>query len=133
MDNLHIYPEVTMLHVHVLQCYMCYNKVNVILECYPHPIIATAYTHNKHLIASTVSTLEAPNPPTPTSEDVMKEFLTFFSRVIKKIKGEEFNVHASLVDNANPFCVNTHTCTYVCVYIHSIQTPGKTSNGAGRV
>lgn len=61
-------------------------------------------TSNKHPTLTTLATPVHRNP-TPTPEEIMKEFPTVFNGQIKTMKGEEF--HISLTDNAKPFCVKT--------------------------
>ena len=100
-DELHIYPEVT----GVLLSRKAAKRLNILPECYPHPINTTLATPKKCLLASKVHTLEAPSHPTPTSADLVKEFVIVFNGVIKLMEGEEF--HISLVDDDKPFCVNT--------------------------
>ena len=79
--------------------------LNILPECYPHPINVSAATHNKHLHVSKVHTITTPSCPTLTSKDLMKEFATVFDGVIKTMEGKK--KHISLEDNAKLFCVNT--------------------------
>ena len=79
--------------------------LNILPDCYTHPINTTVATHYKCLLASKVYTLEAPSYPKPTSADLMKTFTTVFKGVIKTMEGKNFRI--SLVDNVKPFCVNT--------------------------
>ena len=101
-DDLHICPEVT----GVLLSWRAAKELSILPECYPRPI-DTTLTSKEHPPTTTVNTLEASAlvSPSPTSEDIMKEFPEVFNGQIKTMDGEEF--HISLTDNAKPFCVNT--------------------------
>ena len=75
-------------------------------ECYPHSINTTLVS-KEHSRTTRVNILEASSlvSPTPTSEDIMKEFPSVFDGQIKTMDGEEFYI--SLTDDTKPFCVNT--------------------------
>ena len=88
-DDLHIYPEVA----EVLLSWSVVKGLSILPECYPRPI-GTTLVSKEHLPTTRVNTLEA-SPlvsPTPTSEDIMKEFPNVFDGQIKTMDGEESRI-----------------------------------------